>query len=37
MVEETGTSREAVTVTFVEVSPASYASGGVLVLDRRKT
>ncbi len=35
MVEELGTKREAVTVTFVEVPPANYASGGVLVLDRK--
>jgi 4-oxalocrotonate tautomerase len=37
MVEEIGTTREAVTVAFVEVSPANYASAGVLVLDRKKT
>ncbi len=37
MVEELGTKREAVTVAFVEVSPADYAQGGVLVLDRQKS
>ncbi|MBI4441915.1 MAG: tautomerase family protein [Acidobacteria bacterium] len=37
MVEESATSREAVSVAFVEVSPASFARGGVLVLDRQKT
>ncbi|MGH9786898.1 MAG: 2-hydroxymuconate tautomerase [Terriglobia bacterium] len=37
MVEEIGTTREAVTVAFVEVSPANYAAAGVLVLDRKKT
>ncbi len=34
MVEETGTAREGVSVAFVEVSKASFARGGVLVLDR---
>ena len=37
LVEEIGTTREAVTVAFVEVSPANYAAAGVLVLDRKKT
>ena len=37
MVEETGTSREGVSVAFVEVSPACFARGGVLVLDRKKS
>ena len=37
MVEEIGTTREAVTVAFVEVSPASIARAGVLMLDRQKT
>jgi 4-oxalocrotonate tautomerase len=37
MVEEIGTTREAVTVAFVEVAPANYAQAGVLVLDRKKT
>ena len=36
MVEETGTAREGVSVAFVEVSQASFARGGVLVLDRDK-
>ena len=36
MVEETGTKREAVTVTIVDVPPSNYATGGVLVLDRGK-
>lgn len=37
VVEEIGTKREAVTVAFVEVSPANYAAAGVLALDRQKT
>ncbi len=37
MVEEIGTKREAVTVAFVEVSPANYAQAGVLALDKQKT
>ena len=37
MIEEIGTAREAVSVAFVEVSPASYARAGVLQLDRQKT
>ncbi|MBI4465703.1 MAG: tautomerase family protein [Acidobacteria bacterium] len=37
MVEESGTKREGVSIAFVEVSPASFASGGILMLDRRKT
>lgn len=36
MVEVTGTSREGVSVAFVEVSPDSFARGGVLVTDRKK-
>jgi len=36
MVEELGTKREAVTVTFVDVPPSNYATGGVLALDRGK-
>ncbi len=35
MVEEAGTKAEAVVITFVEVSQESYASGGVLVADKR--
>ena len=36
MVEEAGAHREAVVVTFQEVSKESYASGGVLVADKGK-
>ena len=35
MVEELGTKREAVTVTFVDVPASNYASGGVLALDKK--
>ena len=34
MVEEAGARREAVVVTFLEVSKESYASGGVLMADK---
>ena len=34
IVEEAGAKREAVTVTFVEVSREDYASGGVLLADK---
>ncbi len=34
MVEEAGARREAVVVTFNEVSRESYASGGVLMVDK---
>jgi 4-oxalocrotonate tautomerase len=34
MVEEGGAKREAVVVTFVELSKESYASGGVLMADK---
>jgi len=34
MVEEAGAKREAIVVTFVEVSRESYASGGVLMADK---
>lgn len=34
MVEEAGARREAIVVTFVEVSKESYASGGVLMSDK---
>ena len=37
MVEEAGTRKEGVTVSFIEVSQADYASAGVLVLDRPKS
>jgi 4-oxalocrotonate tautomerase len=36
MVEEAGARREAVVVAFHEVSKESYASGGVLVVDKEK-
>ena len=35
MVEEAGARREAIIVTFVEVSKESYASGGVLMVDKQ--
>jgi 4-oxalocrotonate tautomerase len=35
MVEEAGAKREAVIVTFNEVSKESYASGGVLMADKK--
>jgi 4-oxalocrotonate tautomerase len=35
MVEEAGAKREAIVVTFVEVSRESYASGGVLMADKQ--
>ncbi len=35
MVEEAGARREAIVVTFVEVSRESYASGGVLMADKQ--
>jgi 4-oxalocrotonate tautomerase len=35
IVEEAGTKREGVTISFIEVSKADYASAGVLVLDRK--
>lgn len=34
IVEEAGAKREAVTVTFIEVSREDYASGGVLMSDK---
>ena len=37
LVEELGTKKEAVVVTFLEVSQADYASGGVLALDKSKS
>ena len=36
MVEEAGARREAVVVVFHEVSKESYASGGVLMVDKGK-
>jgi 4-oxalocrotonate tautomerase len=35
MVEEAGAKREAVVVAFHEVSKESYASGGVLMTDKK--
>jgi len=35
MVEEAGARREAIVVTFVEVSKESYASGGILIADKK--
>jgi 4-oxalocrotonate tautomerase len=35
IVEEAGARREAVVVSFVEVSKESYASGGVLMVDKK--
>lgn len=35
MVEEANATKEAVTITFVEVSREDYASGGVLMVDRK--
>jgi 4-oxalocrotonate tautomerase len=34
MVEDAAARREAIVVTFVEVSKESYASGGVLMADK---
>jgi len=36
MVEEAGARREAIVVTFLEVSKESYSSGGVLMVDKNK-
>jgi 4-oxalocrotonate tautomerase len=36
-VEEAGARREAIVVTFLEVSKESYASGGVLMADKQPT
>ena len=35
LVEEAGAKREAVTVAFVEVARESYATGGVLMVDKK--
>ena len=35
MVEEAGARREAIMITFYEVSKESYASGGVLLADKQ--
>jgi len=36
LVEELGTNKEAVVITFLEVSSADYASAGSLALDKQK-
>ena len=36
MVEEAGARREAIMIAFYEVSKESYASGGVLLVDKGK-
>jgi len=36
MVEEAKARREAIVVTFVEISKESYASGGELMIDKNK-
>jgi len=36
MVEEAGARREAIVVAFHEVTKESYASGGVLMVDKEK-
>ena len=35
--EEAGARREAISVSFIEVPAENYASGGVLVADKRKS
>ena len=35
MVEEAKATKEAVTITFIEVSREDYASGGVLIADKK--
>ena len=37
LVEDAGATREAISISFVEVSKESYASAGVLIVDKRKT
>jgi 4-oxalocrotonate tautomerase len=36
MTEESGARKEAIVVTFVEVSKENYASGGELMIDKNK-
>jgi 4-oxalocrotonate tautomerase len=36
LVEEAGTRREGITISFHEVSKESYASGGVLMTDKEQ-
>ena len=35
MVEEAGAKREAITIAFVEVPRENYATGGVLMVDKK--
>ena len=37
LVEEAGATREAISISFVEVTKESYASGGVLIADKKKS
>src|SRR5579862_2282791 len=37
LVEDAGASREAISISFVEVPKENYASAGVLVVDKKKT
>jgi 4-oxalocrotonate tautomerase len=37
LVDDAGASREAISISFVEVSKESYASAGVLIVDKKKT
>jgi 4-oxalocrotonate tautomerase len=37
LVEDAGASRDAISISFVEVSKENYASAGVLILDKKKT
>ena len=37
LVEDAGASREAISISFVEVPKENYASAGVLIVDKKKT
>ncbi len=37
LVEDASASREAISISFVEVPKENYASAGVLVVDKKKT
>ena len=37
LVEDAGATRESISISFVEVSKESYASAGVLIVDKKKT
>ena len=37
LVEEIGTNLENISIAFIEVPPASYSLGGILMLDRKKS